>query len=134
MQNKEINSFVVFGPTKRDPERIYDSLKKFFRSFEKPILIITSICGGWDEGARLYAKKHDDENVLLLVIKPDITNDIEEGYKLCNDWMQSIARYGVTEKGVSTSMSLDMMEKLKENKKKIFFNNFSSEVVKNEYM
>ncbi len=110
----------IFGPTKNVPPGSYERLCDRLGTMPRPFVIITSTCStGWDEMARRYAREHD--NVFLLVIKADMTLGYDVAVRKCNEWMAGEADEGITQDGVNTPVSLDMVKRLEKDGKRVVY-------------
>jgi len=112
---------VIFGPTKNVLDGKYSKLVDLLDAYERPFVIVTSTCSsGWDAMGRRYANEHS--MVFSLVIKAPIKQfGYERAVQMCNDWMLEEADEGITQEGVDTPVSLDMVKKLKDAGKMITY-------------
>ena len=109
----------IFGPTKGDTPENWNALETYLNSLDEPFSIITSTCKGWDAMGRRYASKYKIDKD---IVKADIKGKgYERGVLECNDEMLAKADMGITEQGVNTTTSLDMVEKFKKSNKKLIF-------------
>ncbi len=108
----------VFGPSKPYTRKEWTSLCRELDKIPRPLLIVTSTCGGWDRMGREYA---DSKYLVGMMVLKAKTREMgkEEGIKNCNNTIADLVEEGYTVEGVDTRWSLDMVERLEKRGKRV---------------
>jgi hypothetical protein len=110
----------VFGPTKGVTKQDWKNLERYLDSLERPLLIVTSTCQGWDNLGRKYAGLNElvDKKVIKARIKQ---LGYKKGVETCNQEITGLVDSGVTCKNPETTGTKHMIKMLESQGKKIIY-------------